>query len=522
MEDATRSGHPTDVPPWFFQILAAPEAVSISPFVHEYLLTRFLKDDICLKKSQTPAQQNAPATVPRRWFDVPGSYGHAGRELKLEFCIMHETDETAQTPAGTVGLAARLQDGGEASGDRRESEASSDLDRPRLVVLDHGMRFVPGHHLAYNLGLQAECKRRRLPVEFYVHAECRPEVVDALHAKPVLMPSQYNAHSRDKYCAYLEDFNIVSKMVEYNLYKNVTGNIESSDIVFVHTADPRIVMGIAAWYVSLPNDERPYLCLKFQNHGYRYVVIEYKVLVRSIFRLALKPFMTMEKVHLAASNNLIAAQIKVIAEKPCPVFPVPLGLAEPPKEYRSRSAKKTLRIGFAGEGRPEQGVDLLPDIIGEILATNQDVTFTVQFGCHFAEETTRNRLGAFGEKVLFLEECFVGEAFHRLIGSFDALLLPYEACQYIERSSQIVIEAIALGVPLIVPARTSLALEVKRFGCGHVLIERHEAPSIVAAVQRFLDDHDELARKSARAAPRCAAFHCGKTLVDLLLGIRDA
>jgi len=214
---------------------------------------------------------------------------------------------------------------------------------------------------------------------------------------------------------------------------------------------------------------------------------------------------------------LIAAQIKPLAEKPCPVFPVPLQLTQPPKSYRSRADKKKLCIGYAGEGREEQGVDMLPEIIEMILAAYPDVVFVIQLGCPFAKETTLNRLRAFGERVVLMERCFVGNEFHHLLGSFDALLLPYQSSQYIERSSQIVIEAISLGVPLIVPARTSLALEAKDFDCGHTLIQRYEPDSVATAIALFVEHHDELARKSAAAAPKCAAFHCAGTLIDMLL-----
>lgn len=388
---------------------------------------------------------------------------------------------------------------------------------PRIIVLDHGMRFVAGHHFAYNLGLLFECIRRDVPIEFYVHADCNKEVIRVLDAKAVLKPTQYVAHSTDKYCSYLEDFNISSKLTEFNLYKNLKGNVDPPDLIYVHTADPKIVMGIASWYISLSKDKRPFLCLKFQNHGYRFVAKPFRALVQSVFRLALKPFIGMDKVFFAASNKLIAAQIQLLAEKPCPVFPIPLQLTQPPRPYRSRQEKQTICIGYAGEGRTEQGVDMLPDIVEAVLSVHPDVRFVLQLGCKFAERGTLDRLRAFGERVELIEQCLVGDHFHRLLSTFDALLLPYAPDRYIERSSQIVIEAIALGVPLIVPARTSLAFEAKEFDCGYSLIRKHRVSSIVEAIEYFIANHDTLSQKSVPAASRCAKFHCGRTLVDMLL-----
>lgn len=443
-----------------------------------------------------------------------------GRSLKAELSACDQTGpgqkealdalrEGESKPGPSCGVSPTANGGnGTATGFDREY--------PRLIVLDHGMRFVAGHHFAYNLGLLFECIKRDITVDFYVHADCNKDVVKVLKAKPVLKPTQYAIHSTDQYCGYLEDFNISAKLTEFNLFKNMKGNIEPTDLIYVHTADPKIVMGIAAWYVSLSKDKRPFLCLKFQNHGYRFVTKPYRALVQSVFRLALKPFIGMDKVHFAASNKLIAAQIQLLAEKPCTVFPIPLQLAASPKPYRSRQEKQTLCIGYAGEGRTEQGVDMLPDIIEAILPLYPDVRFVLQFGCQFAEKETLNRLRAFGDRVELIEQCLVGDNFHKLISTFDALLLPYTPERYLERSSQIVIEAIALGVPLIVPARTSLAFEAKEFDCGYSLIQRHRVPAIVEAIEAFIANHDILTQKSVPAARQCANFHCGSTLVDML------
>ena len=388
----------------------------------------------------------------------------------------------------------------------------------RIIVLDHGLRFLAGHHFAYDLGVLVECMKRELPVEFYVYADCQPEAVGVLKAKAVLQPSLYASQSSDPYCALLEDFLVAGSMAEFNLFKNLRADLEPTDLVFVHTAHPQIVRGIAAWYKSLARDKRPYLCLKFQNHCYRYVLEEYKALMLSLFRLALKPFIDEDKVFFAASNRLIAAQIRRVAEKPCAVFPVPLELEVPAKTFRTRAEKKTLVLGYAGEGREEQGVALLPDAIEALLPVYPDLTFVVQLACRFTDTATLVRLNSFGERVRVDESCYVGADFHRLLLTFDALVLPYKPTKYVERSSQVVIEAMALGVPLIVPRGTSLALEVKRFDAGYTLIRSHDAPGVAAAISRFIDNHDVLAQKSVDAAPRCTAFHSGSNLIDMLLG----
>lgn len=424
----------------------------------------------------------------------------------------------AARPATGWGRTLRRELAASQSPDASLAPSAASVGPPpaRLLVLDPGLRFVAGHHFAYDLGVLRACLERELPVEFYVFADCQPEAVKVLKAHAVLRPCQYESQSSDAYCGYLEDFLLTGTVAEFNLFKNLRADIGPSDILFYHTAEPRILRGVAAWYLALAREKRPYLCLTFQNHCYRYVAREHLELVRSVFRLALKPFLHEPKVCVAASNRLIAAQVRRMAEKPCPVFPVPLELEVPARTFQTRADKKTLCIGYAGEGRQEQGVALLPEVIEAVLNAYPDVTFTVQFACRYVDDATIARLQAFGERVRVHESCFVGADFHRLLASFDALLLPYEQNRYRERSSQVVIEAMALGVPLIVPVGTSLALEVKRFDCGYSLIRGDDAGAVIDAVARFVDNHDALTRKSVAAAGRCAAFHSGETLLDMV------
>jgi glycosyltransferase involved in cell wall biosynthesis len=400
---------------------------------------------------------------------------------------------------------------------RPSAAPGSGREAARLVVLDHGMRFVAGHHLMYNTGLLVECVKRDIPVDFYVHTTCNPDVVKVLGAKPLLRPARGTIHSTDPYCGYLEEFAISAKLATYNLRMLFPDGLDASDIVFVHTAEPKIVMGLAAWYKALPPARRPSLCLKFQNHGFQHVVEPYRMVAQSLFRSALKPFIGLDRVHLAASNRRIARQIERMAEKPCPVFPIPLQIEARAQAAPRRRDGKGLRIGYCGEGRPEQGVELLPDIVAAVLASQADARFTIQLGCPFATPETRRRLRESGDRVSVLEHCFVGEKFYELLRTFDVLLLPYDPDRYIDRSSQLVIEAIALGLPVIVPARTSLAEEARDYDGGFTEFAAYEVPAIVAAIEAFLADHQALADKSRRAAPACADFHQASTLMDLLL-----
>lgn len=509
-----------DVAVRFFSRAIAADGQAAAPCLHLGLLLRDqgLAEEAasCLRRALALDPDGAEAREALLALGADPEDGEVP-DAKAQAALARSLAVTAVTNWGrTLRRAMRDVDGQDQAAPRPAS-GDGPARYPRVIVLDHGLRFLAGHHFAYDIGVLAACVKRGVPVEFLVYADCQPEAVQVLRAKAVLQPTQYASHSGDKYCAWLEDFLIAGTMAEFNLFKNLRTDLDPSDIVFSHTCDPKVVRGIAAWYTSLAKDRRPYLVLKFQNHCYRFVSPDHLALAKSIFRLALKPFINEPKVRFAASNTLIGSQIKAMAEKPCPVFPVPLRLEVPARPYRSRAEKGMVRIGYAGEGRVEQGVGYLPEVIEAILPAYPDVVFEVQFACRFVDDDTLARLRAFGDRVRIHESCYVGEDFHRLIASFDVLLLPYQPRSYVERSSQVVIEAMALGVPLIVPVGTSLALEVKRFDCGYTLIRSHDGLSIIDAVSRFIDNHDALTRKSVDVAPRVAAFHNGDTLVKLLL-----
>jgi hypothetical protein len=112
-----------------------------------------------------------------------------------------------------------------------------------------------------------------------------------------------------------------------------------------------------------------------------------------------------------------------------------------------------------------------------------------------------------------------GEVWQQLLDASDLIILPYASPRFAISYSAVAVEAIANGIPLVVPAGTSMARLVQEFGGAGTTFERPEAPSIVDATQRALDRFDALAAMACSGAELWGHLHGPRHLFDAMLAL---
>ena len=218
------------------------------------------------------------------------------------------------------------------------------------------------------------------------------------------------------------------------------------------------------------------------------------------------------RLGLFADTEELAAQYAALLGQP--VLPVPVPVMVPPMPARNLAPHP--HVVFAGGARLEKGYHHLPTAIA---ATISRARFTVQSGRvdmtadPLVQRAHRELRGLGGDALRLIEQSLEQDEYTALLASADLLLLPYDPSRYGARSSGIVAEAFALGVPAVVPA-----------GCW---MERVAGPDravvigpdgVTAALEAALNRLPELSAAARAAAPSWRKRHNPDALLTALLG----
>ncbi len=178
------------------------------------------------------------------------------------------------------------------------------------------------------------------------------------------------------------------------------------------------------------------------------------------------------RLRLFADTEGLAHQFAALSG--LPVRPVPLPITLVPGHPRPRVDPP--HVVFAGGARAEKGYQHLPTAIA---AVAHRARFTIQSGPVGTEadplvQRAHRALKAMaGPGLRLIEVALPPAEYDAMLASADLLLLPYDGPTYGQRSSGILAEALALGLPALVPADCWMA-EVA--GPDRVVAVPHGAP----------------------------------------------
>jgi glycosyltransferase involved in cell wall biosynthesis len=196
------------------------------------------------------------------------------------------------------------------------------------------------------------------------------------------------------------------------------------------------------------------------------------------------------------------------------VHPVPIPVVVRPG---ARPAPDGLpHVVFAGGARAEKGYAALPEAIEAVAGRAR---FTLQSGPVDAasdplvQRAHRRLRGMAGAQVRLLETALEPEAYAALLASADLLLLPYDPAAYGPRSSGILAEALALGIPAVVPGGCWMA---EAAGPERAVIIQPGQP-VGAALAQALDRLAALRAAAEAGSGPWRAHHAPGALLHALL-----
>lgn len=364
---------------------------------------------------------------------------------------------------------------------------------PKFILIDNSIADTSGHHYQYAmyclqaakemgydpiLATNKKFKEKNLPWKIFpVYAGTFWEHEDYNN----FFIKLYNRFEKSKYkiplSFLLRIFGsiIVRKSLDYNKIKKFSGNtinlfnkisLSKDDIIFLPTSGFVEILGIldhAKKYQNVTNPSWHFLFRRNifidspEKYSYTYLKLRlYKIIFDKFFdNKRLRAF-------FYTDSDLLTEQYNLIKSVKFETLPIPHTI--PCKE--EQKINHALKITYLGDARSEKGFHHLPHIIQDLwpeYVRTGKVSFTIQSNYNIPEGETaaivsRNQLQLFpSDKVKLLLKSPNLDEYQKILTDSNIVLLPYEKTNYFARSSGILVEALAFGIPVLVPSGTWLS-----------------------------------------------------------------
>ena len=370
----------------------------------------------------------------------------------------------------------------------------------KLVALHHRLSSFGGHRYNEGLGLIDESRRRGWELDLLVSVRTPDPVLRSLGgvARPVLDDPTFDFTR--PFDRRVDDF---ARQLAEHAQPSLTADCR----VLLTVATQCEAAALARWARSLPRARMPWFFVLFLSDRWNRAgarpdePAEIETAARDIARL---PPAVRDRIVLCAATPGLADELA--ARLRHPVAPVPMhlnyaGFEAIAQSRGLRPAAASPAIGLVGGMRPEKGSERIAGIVAAC-RTRTRARFVIQAFDEGADPATFARLRALGADpdVLVIDGQLDRSAYERQLAGLDAVLCPYERLNYKHRSSGIFAEAVATGLPAIVPSGTWLAAQIEAGRAAGVVFTDDAADCVADAVARCVENLDGLTRDAAARA----------------------
>ena len=355
------------------------------------------------------------------------------------------------------------------------------------------------------------------------------ELRSELGAVPHFRAFTYWLSDGDPVCGWLNAFNAASALTFEDLARL---DIRGDDFVYFNSAQPAQVMAAVHWIAALPAERRPQIVIEFGTepglqfqrtpNAVRHDVPDPRVDPRPmLFRFVggrLREINT-KRIHLATFHAISSRVYESMLGQPVGVLPFPYDANEPVSD---RSQKRPIVITALGHQGFDKGFHLLPTIAAELLRTHADIRIVLHSavpGEKPETDTALRRLADGNERLTFHEGILGGGDWEALLSQSDLILCPYNPDRYFLSHSGIVAEALANGIPVVVPSGTALASITEEFGGARTTFDRFEVFSIVEATNRALSSFNHYAALAVSASEKWHRTQGVRRTLDAMLAL---
>ncbi len=400
----------------------------------------------------------------------------------------------------------------------------------QFIYADPGLRNDLGHHANSARLITGELRRRGIATAVFAHRDIEPALCEELGATPHFRWWTYGAASTDPIAGWLTGFIHIANETAQDLGRLPT--LGADDIVYLNSSQPPQFMALLQWLRGLPPERRPHVMTEFgTGPGLDHTIVPEGLQVKTrdprvdpravLYRFAagLITGLDLSRLHLFTFETTSSQLYSYLLNVKVHVLPLPHAATS---AGTSRVGRRPITVAVLGHQRPEKGYALMPDIAALLLAKRPDVRLLVHNGEPQNMVATQEQLRVLARThpQLELDERVAGpELWQALLDRADLILCPYPAWNFSAAYSAVAAEAVAAGIPLVVPAGTTLAALLAQYGGGGTTFDAHNPVGIVAAVEEALNEFDDLARISIVGSHQWLQTMGARNMVGALLDL---
>lgn len=410
----------------------------------------------------------------------------------------------------------------------------------KALIVASGLRDVSGHNCFYTRAVQRELERRGLAVTVFANKSLSATLSKDDSFVPVFSLGTYdlapgNGPWSDLFFIYHE-----SAIYRYELQSAMQKHSSDFDLIFCHTVSD---FELIAWKSFLRRNRlRGHLFILERSTPRFHSCKRWKLLVHPYWRM--KPhylnaiYRKMRgRFTLLTDSDILTEDYARIYKHRIVTMPIPIETPAHQAEHNipaeSVISRYNLRnngyvsFGYLGDSRPAKGFVLLPDMVQQVLEKDVKLKFIIQclsneyesWRVPEAYEAFQNlqRLSEkHSDRLILVKEKLSEEDYARLFNFIDVLLLPYTDPNFMEGTSNIFAEALALGKPMVVPKETWMSRELKESDCG-TTFQRGNVDEFTDKVFQLYEGYENYSSKAQSFRDKWNEFHNPKTLVDIIL-----
>lgn len=305
--------------------------------------------------------------------------------------------------------------------------------------------------------------------------------------------------------------------------------IGSRDILFVHTIPHAEFLG---WHWAFPHVARDCGRLVFffrysLNLAHRWDAKISRIFLRALYRKFARKHHNLPSI--VSDSPELKQEFESLLSLPVSVFPIPLNdqaLGAVACRRRGKLRNGRARLAYIGDARYGRGFDLLPDAILGILAQRPQVDFMIHCGRNLgpgddpAVLKTVRRFSSMPDTVHFSMGPLSYDDYLSRLQEADALLIPCRREHYGPQTSNVLTEAFACSLPVVVPEDTWMANRVRETGAG-TIFQSGNIGSLIRNAISLIDGLDHFSDAAKSNQPTWIGYHNAKGVASRLLSLAN-